>query len=279
MTVAWLVLVLAAPPPPAPACVQAAIEQHRIRAFMLAARTAETCWGQTQDLRALLVACQARTRLGHFAEAASILARYDARATTDTSAWSRDSAEALRTEIAGHLGAVHLLLSPPLAAGERVDFELARPEDPTREPLRGGSAELERSRVSGIALDAGRWLLTLHREHFEPTRSELVVPARSAQTITVTSRRLVTPRTVALAASPTHLRLGPTRALGRGVELRLRRLDDDSETIRTQYDDTLVLHLAPGRWSLLARARGYAPLRIPVTPGAPVSLQLRRRSP
>jgi len=97
---AWLVLVLTAPPPPAPACVQAAIEQHRIRAFMLAARTAETCWNQTQDLRALLVACQARARLGHFAEAASILARYDAHAEADTS--TRLRPPSTRSPIAVH---------------------------------------------------------------------------------------------------------------------------------------------------------------------------------
>ena len=102
MILAWLVLVLTAPPPPAPACVQAAIEQHRIRAFMLAARTAETCWNQTQDLRALLVACQARARLGHFAEAASILARYDAHAEADTSTRLRPRPPSTRSPIAVH---------------------------------------------------------------------------------------------------------------------------------------------------------------------------------
>ena len=275
----WLALLLAAPPPPPPpACIQAISEQQHGKHYLLAARTAEACWHQTQHLHALLAGCQARVSLAHFAHAARTLAIYDAHAATDTSAWNRESARVLHATIAEHTGTLRVTLTPPLTQGERFRFELVHLDATSPMPLGGGLPELERTSTSGLALDAGHWSLTIHREHFEPTRAEVMVPLRSVTSVTVDMRRLSTPSTMLLAAKPTRLLLGPARALRRGVELRLRLVDTGVEIVRTQFDATLMLHLAPGRWSLVARARGYAPSQTPVNPGAPMRLQLRRKS-
>ena len=279
MSAIWLATLLAAQPAPSPACVQAASEQHSRKNYLLAARLAEECWDRTRHVHALLVGCQARVSLGHFAHAARALALYDVHAATDPSTWSRDSARALHTTIAEHTGSLHITLTPPLTANERFRFELVPLDATARESLGGGIPELERTSTPGLALDAGHWSLIIHREDFEPTRDELRVSLRTAQTVTVDMRRLATPSAVQLATRPTRLLLGPARALRSGIELHLRLLDTGAEIVRTQFDEALTFYLPPGRWQLLARARGYAPRQIVVRPGAPLNLQLHRKSP
>lgn len=279
MTALWLALLLAAPPAAPPACVQAASEHYRVGEPLLAVRTAETCWDLTHDVRALLVGCQARVRLGHFAHAARILAVYDLHAATDPSPWSRESAEALRAEVVEHTGTLRVVLTPPLAADERPVFELAQLDIAASAPLVGGAPELERAGTSGLPLDAGRWSLTVRRARFEPTRLEFTISRQTARTVTVPMQPRTTPSALSLATRPTLLRLGPARALRRGVELRLRLLDTDLEIVQIQRDDSVTLHLAPGRWHLVASARGHVPLHTTVEAGAPTRLELHRRSP
>lgn len=279
MSALWIAMLLAAPPLPPPACVQAASEQHSRKNYLLAARIAEACWTRTRHVHALLAGCQARVSLGHFAHAARILSIYDAQATSDPSAWSRDSARVLHATIAEHTGTLRITLTPPLTPGERFQYELVPLDGAPPEPLGGGIPEFEHTRSSGLALDAGRWSLTIHRGDFEPTRDEVLVSLRTAQTVTVDMRRLSTPTAVQLATRPTRLFIGPARALRRGVELHLRLLDTGAEIVRTQFDEALTFYLPPGRWQLLARARGYAPRQIVVRPGAPLNLQLHRKSP
>lgn len=279
MSAIWLAVLFAAPTLPSPACVQAASEQHSNKNYLLAARIAEACWNQTRHVHALLAGCQARVSLGHFAHAARALAVYDTYAATDPSAWSRDSAKVLHATIAEHTGSLRITLTPPLTADERFRFELVPLDGTTREPLAGGIPELEHSTTSGLALDAGRWSLIIHRDDFEPTRNELLVALRTTRTMAVDMRRLATPSSVQLATAPTRLLLGPARALRSGIELHLRLLDTGAEIVRTQFDESLTFHLAPGSWQLVARARGYASRQIVVRPGAPLNLQLRRKSP
>lgn len=271
----WLALLFAAPPTP-PACVDSAGELHRVGDFLLAARTAESCWDSTRNLRALLIGCQSRVRLGHFAAAARTLAVYDHHAATDPSTWSRESAEALRVTIAAHTGSLRVVIDPPLAAGERFSFEL-RHLGSDREPLVGGVPEFVAVGSEGLRLDGGSWSLVIHRDRFEPVRTELSVTPRSARLVTVAMRRLATPRVMQLAALPTRLQIGPPRALDRGVELRLRPLDTGADIVRTEHQEHLTLHLAPGRWQVLASAPGYAPLQTIVRSGAPIALQLQRK--
>lgn len=273
MSVVLLALLLTSPA--APACVQAANEHHKAGDLELAVRVAETCWASTRNVRALLVACQARVRLGHFAHAARILGVYDAHAASDPSAYSREGAAALRAEIVAHTGTLRVLLTPPLAPGEPIDFELAKRDPAAPGPIVGDAPEL----ASGVLLDAGRWSVTVRRKHHEPTRVDFAISPRSSRTVTVHMPTLTTPPAVRLATRPTELRLGPARALRRGVELRLRLLDTTAEIVRIQHAPAVTLHLAPGRWHLVARAPGHVPLHATVESGAPTSLELRRKSP
>jgi len=273
VSVVLLVLRLAAPA--APACVQTASEHHAVGNLELAVRAAETCWASTRNVRALLVGCQARVRLGHFAHAARILAVYDAHAASDPSAYSREGAAALRAEIVAHTGTLRVLLTPPLAPGEQVNLELAQRDPAAPAPIVGDAPEL----ASGVLLDAGRWSLTVRRKHHEPTRVDLTISARSSRTVTVRMSTLTTPPAVRLATRPTALRLGPARALRRGVELRLRLLDTTAEIVRIQHTSNVTLHLAPGRWHLVARAPGHVPLHATVESGATTSVELRRKAP
>jgi len=274
MIALWLALLAATPS--APACVQTAIDHHRAEEHLLAARAAEACWTSTRSLRALLIGCQARVSLGHFARAASTLAVYDLHATADSSPWSRESAEALRTTIAANTGSLRIVLEQPLTLGERLEFEL-RPLDSTGDPILGGANDLELAAAAGLRLDGGRWSLVVHRPHFEPTRGEVMVDLRSARIVTVSMRRLATPRAIQLTASPTRLQLGPPRALRRGIELHLRLVDTDMQIVRHEHHEELTLHLPPGKWQVIARARGYAPLRTILRSGTPTPLRLQRK--
>ncbi len=276
MTGALLALLLLAPAAAPPACVQTANEQFRVGDRTLAVRTAETCWNSTRNVGALLIGCQARVSLGHFAHAARILAVYDVHAASDPSLYTREGAAALRAEISGHTGTLHVVLTPPLAPGERLAFELARRDPAAPAPIVGDAPELARASAT---LDVGRWSLTLRREHHEPTRVDFTISLRSTRTVTAHMPALTTPPAVRLATRPTSLRLGPARALRRGVELRLRLLDTAAEIVRIHHADTLTLHLAPGRWHLVARARGHTPLHTTVESGVHTSLELRRESP
>jgi hypothetical protein len=191
----------AAAPAPPPACVQSAIDLHRGGEYLAAARTAMRCWERTRHARALLVASQARQRLGHLAHAARILAAFDVqRAAADP--WSRDAAAALLAALAAATGALRVEVVPRGdPATSRLELHFL--DDPDREPLR--VALDGRADVPPVHLDPGPWRLVLRRPGFEPAVAELTARRQATHTLVVRTRRLPAPPRVDL---PAHLSRG-----------------------------------------------------------------------
>lgn len=256
MAAAWLGMMLVLAGEPLPACSGPVIRAFEEGRHVDAARSAETCWAKSGDLRVLLFAAQAREGAGHASHAVRLYQQYLARAPEQAS--ERPGAAA---RLQGLMTRV-VTIAAESPARELVLLLGGRP-DVLRIDWPGGDGV--------VHLEPGTWRLLAR----DGTVQTFEVPG--TERLVIGKDRLV--RTSArpeVAPVPLAVSVRPARAAGQGARLELRAEAGSAIVVPVERATTQV-SIAPGRWRVTLRAPGRETVERPVRVQGPMVLELAPR--
>lgn len=257
MTVAaWLGMMMVLGGEPLPTCSDPVIGAFEAGRHVEAARSAETCWATSRDLRVLLFAAQAREGAGHASHAVRLYQQYLERAPATAS--ERAGAEARLQGLMTRV--VSMAVEAP--EGELTLLLVGRP-DVLRIEWRGQNGV--------VHLEPGTWRL-LARDGivrtFELPGTERLVIGKDRPTGTNAP-----PEVLPL---PLVVSVRPATATGPGAQLELLPETGPAIVVPVERTTTQV-SVAPGPWRVTLRAPGREAVERRVRVQAPMRVELAPR--